>query len=415
MRRVVGEDQPQCFASPPQVMERQGEEGSCGSAQAFIRLHALEQSAGFVELADVAKSAGELDGGIPLSLGVQTDSHRPAVERDGLMLLAEHVVQRGALEIGCRVALGASGEQQFQSRPRHLRLSIVGVCPETLEPLLPRPIRAINLVLAHEDGAYCRHKFDRASLRRGAPITAREAVDRRAQRRSRTVLTVSEEAEAGRERVRRVMGLQPGHRVVKVPNEGAPALILLDLASLRRDFEMAHQFISTFARLPRSEVEPDSPHQALWIAAVTMYGRAFSTTGLRHSARASAELYDADDRSAHDYLIAMRNKYIAHSVNAFEQAVVLAIISGETGEKLSVEGVGTQHASLARLSRARALQMARMCKSQMEDIDSRIADAQTAVETELSERGTEFLMGLEELGMVSVDETAVNRSRSPRT
>ncbi len=176
---------------------------------------------------------------------------------------------------------------------------------------------------------------------------------------------------------------------------------------------MAHQFISTFAGLPRSEVEPDSPHQALWIAAVAMYGRAFSTTGLRHSARASAALYEAEDRLAHDYLIAMRNKYIAHSVNEFEQAVVLAIISGETDGELCVEGVGTQHASLARLSRARALQMVRMCESQMEDIDSRLAEAQTAVASELSERGTKYLMGLEELGMVTVDETAVNRSRSP--
>lgn len=51
----------------------------------------------------------------------------------------------------------------------------------------------------------------------------------------------------------------------------------------------------------------------------------------------------------------------------------------------------------------------------MSDIDSRLAEAQTAVASELSERGTEYLMGLAELGMVMVDETAVNRSRSPRS
>jgi len=221
-----------------------------------------------------------------------------------------------------------------------------------------------------------------------------------------------DEEEVGRERVRRVMGLGPGQRVVGVTTGGAPIATLADLASLRRDFEMAHQFISTFAGLARSEVESDSPQQALWIAAVTMYGRAFGTTGLRHSARASAEIYNADDRAAHDYLIAMRNKYIAHSVNAFEQAAVFAIISGDSADELHLEGVGTQHSSLARLSRARALQIATMCERQLEDIDCRLTEAQAEVATELTKRGPEFILSLDELGMMTVDESAVNRGRS---
>lgn len=210
------------------------------------------------------------------------------------------------------------------------------------------------------------------------------------------------------------MGLKPGQRVVQVTNGGARAAELADLASLRRDLEMAHQFISTFAGLASREVEPDSPHQALWIAAVTMYGRAFSTTGLRHAARASADIYDAEERAAHDYLIAMRHKYIAHSVNAFEQAAVFAIISGETAEDLLVEGVGTQHASFARLSRARAIQIAALCEAQMADVDSRLADAQAAVAGELAEHGAAYILGLEELGIVEVDQSAVNRGRRNR-
>lgn len=217
-------------------------------------------------------------------------------------------------------------------------------------------------------------------------------------------------AKADRERVRAVMGLPPGQRVVKVSG-GAATATLADLASLHRDFEMAHQFISAFADLPKSEVEPGSPHQALWIAAVTMYGRAFSTTGLRHSARPTAELYNDDDLAAHQYLIAMRNKYIAHSVNAFEQAAIFAIIRGETAETLQVEGIGTQHASLARLSRTRALQIAKMCEAQMAEIDSRMAGVRTAIKAELTASGADHILGLEELGMVRVDQSAVDRSR----
>lgn len=208
------------------------------------------------------------------------------------------------------------------------------------------------------------------------------------------------------------MGLRAGQRVVKVPSGGLQDATLTDLASLRRDFEMAHQFISTFAALARSEVEADSPQQALWIAAVTMYGRAFGTTGLRHAARPSGEIYNAEDRTAHDYVIAMRNKYIAHSVNALEQAAVFAVISGATVEELTVEGVGTQHASLARLSRSRALQIARMCEAQVADIDARLAEAQAAIATELTDLEPEFVLSLEELGIVEVDESAVNRGRS---
>lgn len=234
--------------------------------------------------------------------------------------------------------------------------------------------------------------------------------------RPRNVMGVSEDlsANAGRDRVRRVLGLQPEQRVVEVTAAGAQTAVLADLASLRRDFEMARQFLSTFAGLAKGEVEPDSPYQALWIAAVTMYGRAFSTTGLRHSARATAELYNAHDRSAHDYVIAMRNKYVAHSVNAFERAVVFAIVSGETIEKVRVEGVGTQHVSLARLSRTRALQLAEMCAAQMADIDSRLAEAQAAVGAELRESGPDYILGLKELGIAQVDESSVNRSRRNR-
>lgn len=177
---------------------------------------------------------------------------------------------------------------------------------------------------------------------------------------------------------------------------------------------MAHQFISAFAGLASSEVEPDSPHQAFWIAAVTMYGRAFSTTGLRHSARATTDIYGDDDHAAHQYLITMRNKYIAHSVNAFEQAAVFAIVSGESPGTINIEGVGTQHASFARLSRARAMQIANMCEAQMAEIDARVATAIAAVKVELAERGAGHILGLEELGMVTIDDSAVDRSRRRR-
>lgn len=216
-------------------------------------------------------------------------------------------------------------------------------------------------------------------------------------------------AEDGRERVRRVMGLAPNQRAVRVP--GGPASELLaDLASLRRDFEMAHQFLRHFAELPQDEVEPDSPNQSFWISALTMYGRAFAK-GRRHAARATPDVYDDSDLEAHRFLIDIRNKFVAHSVNAFEQAAIFAIIADSPDGGFTVQGAGSQHSSFARLSRKRALQVSKMCEVQLADIDARMATAQKAVMAEVRDLGEERISRLPELGMVRIDESAVGRDR----
>ncbi|MEV7767854.1 hypothetical protein [Microbacterium sp. NPDC086615] len=216
-------------------------------------------------------------------------------------------------------------------------------------------------------------------------------------------------SKADRERVRAVMGLPPGQRVVQVPNSTLVAR-LADLTSLHRDFQMARQFISAFADLGRYEVEPDSPNQALWMTAVVMYARAFAN-GVRHAARPDVTVFDDEDRAAHDYLIAMRNKFIAHSVNAFEQVSPFAVISGEAEETFKVVGVGTQLGMFARMSRAGALRLASLCDIQMTEINGRIEIARNEIKKELTRRGPRYVLGLPELGMVRVDESAVSRSR----
>lgn len=218
-------------------------------------------------------------------------------------------------------------------------------------------------------------------------------------------------AEDDRERVRRVMGLAPNQRAVRAPG-GPSSELLADLASLRRDFEMAHQFLRHFAELPQHEVEPDSPNQSFWISALTLYGRAFAK-GRRHAARATPDIYNDSDLEAHRFLIDIRNKFIAHSVNAFEQAAIFAIIADSPDGGFKVLGAGSQHSSFARLSRRRALQVSKMCSIQMEDIDARMATAQKAVMAEVSGLSEERISRLQELGMVRIDESAVGRDRPP--
>lgn len=90
--------------------------------------------------------------------------------------------------------------------------------------------------------------------------------------------------------------LEPGvHRVVI----STPAAVeLRDLASLRRDFALAHTFLEFYLA---SDIEGDeaipSPLDALWISAITMYGRGFST-GRRHAARADTTHLTPTDAAA---------------------------------------------------------------------------------------------------------------------
>lgn len=215
--------------------------------------------------------------------------------------------------------------------------------------------------------------------------------------------------EARRARVRRTIGLNDQQRAVKVESESAKTL--RDLASLQYDFELSSRFFLQYAEIPDEERDPEAAHQALWIAGVTMYGRAFSK-GVRHSARARAEIYSAEQTIAHEFILASRNKFVAHSVNGFEHGNVFAIIEGSTAMDLAVAGVGTQHTRLASLRGSKAHELASLCRVQMSDLTNRSNEVQRIIANELVEQGAAFVLGLEELGMPDIDESRAARDRS---
>lgn len=210
--------------------------------------------------------------------------------------------------------------------------------------------------------------------------------------------------------VRKALGLRANQRAVRVTGDVASELC--DLASLQNDFELTRSFLEAYFELPEDALRADSSEQALWIAAFTIYGRAFAN-GNRHAAKPRTDVYSSDELEIHRFVVETRNKYIAHSVNAFEEAAAFAIVD-DTFATLSALSVGTQHTSLRSLRPDRARSIADMCQVQIASLNLRIRDAEDRLLSEVRQRDPEDVRNLPDLTNATIDQGAVSRSRTAR-
>jgi hypothetical protein len=98
---------------------------------------------------------------------------------------------------------------------------------------------------------------------------------------------------------------------------------------------------------PSTDIE-DHLDSSLWIAALTTYGRCF-LKGIRYSLPESLFLRmpGMDYTHLHRYYMNMRNKHVAHSVNALEANDAVVRLSRRADGSLAVEGLGMVYLSLA--------------------------------------------------------------------
>ena len=204
--------------------------------------------------------------------------------------------------------------------------------------------------------------------------------------------------------------LEPGvHRVVV----STPAAVeLRDLASLRRDFALAHAFLEFYIA---SDIEGDdespSPLDALWISAVTMYGRGFSS-GRRHAARADTSHLTPTDADDHEYFVDLRNKYIAHAVNGFEKSVVFADLSDRETSPAGIRQIGELHTSLSRLARVPAEKLNHLCKEQIASLTRRIDRLHQVIGQELVALDVDTVYALPEFRPPTLDGSNPRSQRS---
>ena len=108
--------------------------------------------------------------------------------------------------------------------------------------------------------------------------------------------------------------------------EGPDAQALADVAGELMDIVFAHRAVRELLGSwpPGAPYGPDTTEaRALWVAAVVSYARCFKG-GIRTCGAAGSlvSLLRQSDQASHEYFLNLRDKHVAHSVSAFEQAKV---------------------------------------------------------------------------------------------
>lgn len=200
-----------------------------------------------------------------------------------------------------------------------------------------------------------------------------------------------------------------GYRVVAVDTASCDRV--RDLASLRRDLELAKLFAQAYidrasSRSPGERFADD----ALWISALVMYGRAFGSS-VRASERLSDDGLEDGERSAHRFLLDLRDKHVAHAVNNFEHTVAIAYLTDSAFEPRRVSRVGQMHVDLIPLSKEQLAGMIGLCSKYIVQINRRLRKAHADVSAELNQLGLEGVYALPDLAPPEIDEARVAKRR----
>jgi len=204
-------------------------------------------------------------------------------------------------------------------------------------------------------------------------------------------------------------GIAPsGYRVVEVDTPSSAQL--RDLASLRRDIELAEVYLGAFAALDLDElVGSRDPRLALWHSAVVFYGRAFNQ-GVRR-ARLSIEELNEDEREFHQYLIDLRNKHVAHAVNEFEHTVVVAYLTDSSFARRAITRTGQAHIELLLADDDVTTPFANLCKRHIVQINRKIKDLHLQVRRELDALGLDAVYSFPESNAPEARRENVSKRR----
>ncbi|WP_395639047.1 hypothetical protein [Pseudolysinimonas sp.] len=184
---------------------------------------------------------------------------------------------------------------------------------------------------------------------------------------------------------------KPGERVVRVDTDHSREL--RDLVGICFDLRRVAEICDRYIQAMDAD-EAELIQDSLWMTAVMLYARCFND-GVR--SRLSTDLLDTMEgqaREAHDHFIDLRNKFIAHSVNAYEQTLAHAVIDAKTGE---LKHSGTAHLWANAMNRDGALTLKRLAREFLGVASYQQWMTNLAVGAEIDELGPEGLLGLRDL------------------
>ena len=198
-----------------------------------------------------------------------------------------------------------------------------------------------------------------------------------------------------------------GYRAVVVNTENSGNL--RDLVSYRRDVELAKTFADTLLKLGVEDISTSrEPALALWIAALTSYGRAFKS-GVR-SEKPSVATLDDNEQAWHGYLVDLRDKHVAHAVNDYEQTIVVAYLTRSAFAKRDVSRVGHIHADLFP-SEEEVVALSGLSAKLLLDLNKRIRKTRRVISQEVAALGIDGLYSLPDAVVPTHDPAKVARRR----
>ncbi len=116
---------------------------------------------------------------------------------------------------------------------------------------------------------------------------------------------------------------------------------LADLTGIDMDLTRTINFCKMLSNLMIAEKHEFTLIDALVTAALVKYSRCFTKAVRNKIPKEYIATFSEDLKEKHEYFIKLRNKYIAHSVNIFEDNYVsLEVHNGQNGER-SIKGVTT--------------------------------------------------------------------------
>lgn len=200
-----------------------------------------------------------------------------------------------------------------------------------------------------------------------------------------------------------------GYRVVAVDTESCDRV--RDLASLRRDLELAKLFAETY--VDRALTRPVSGRFAddsLWMSALVAYGRAFGSS-VRTTERLNDDWLQEGDRAAHAFLLDLRNKFVAHAVNNFEHSVVIAYLTNSAFERRGISRLGQMHAEVMPLTDEQLAGMIDLCEKHIKHVNRRLRRALSDVSAELKTLGLDEVYAPPDLAPPEIDVARVGKRR----
>ena len=203
----------------------------------------------------------------------------------------------------------------------------------------------------------------------------------------------------------------PGNDFPIVRYESKEAAATAELLSIRQDLLLTEQMCERLLDLLRAASSDPILVEALWSAALVRYSRSF-TTGKRQKLDPSLVAHlPGDLMSAHVYYKNQRDKFIAHSVNPFEQSVVGVVLSPPDSETRKVIGVADLVLRQISADEQDIRQLGALANEMRKQVELQIDDGKKSVLTAANKEQIDDLYRLEPMELAPPGAEMAGRTR----